>query len=323
MTSKQICVSCRYAIRSFEEPLNPLLWYYNLPTERNKKWHAANNIVTDLLKDIVDKTRKGMVATSDESQEKLQTSVVSALLQAQMSGEKLTDDDIVNDIKAFFFAGYDTTAITLTYAVYLLSQSPEWEMKILKEVREVLEVDAHAPNLSDRLKGATFEDAGRMKFTEAVIKEALRLYPPGVMTARTMIKDVNLAGRNVPAGTAVFVPIWWIHRSPLNWKDPDVFRPERFVVDDDAAAAAGQRRPTNSEGAHPYAWVPFSGGQRNCVGQRFAMLEAVVALGALVYHLRFEYAKDPVKDPVHSATKGVVQEPLGGMPMRVFPREHD
>lgn len=305
--------------------MNPLLWYYNLPTERNKKWHAANNIVTDLLKDIVDKTRKDMLATPVEGQAKRPPSVVSALLQAQMSGEKLTDDDIVNDIKAFFFAGYDTTAITLTYAVYLLSQSPEWEMKVLNEVREVLEVNPHAPNLSDRLKGATFEDAGRMKFTEAVVKEALRLYPPGVMTARTMTKDVNIAGREVPAGTAVFVPIWWIQRSPLNWNDPDVFRPERFVVDDDTATAtaAGQRRrPTNSEGAHPYAWVPFSGGQRNCVGQRFAMLEAVVALGALIYHLRFEYAKDPAEDPVRSATKGVVQEPLGGMPMRVYPREH-
>ena len=84
--------------------------------------------------------------------------------------------------------------------------------------------------------------------------------------------------------------------------------------------SAGSRG--NSEGAHPYAWIPFSGGQRNCVGQRFAMLEAVAALATLVYHLDFEFTRDVTKDPLVSVSSSFVQQPVGGVPMHVKPRQH-
>ena len=241
--------------------------------------------------------------------------MLTTLLQKTES-TGLSDDAIIDNLKTFFFAGFDTTAITLSYALYSLSLHREWIDKIVEEVRGLLEIDPTAPRLADRLRRATYEDITAMKFTTAVVKETLRLYPSAQITTRHLEKPITLSGITLPKGAAMVIPIWWIHRSPHNWKDPDEFRPQRFLVDK-VDGKAGRR--ANSEGAHPYAWIPFSGGQCNCVGQRFAMLEAVAALGALVYHLDFTYASD---QPVVSVTTSFVQKPRDGIPMRVRARVH-
>jgi len=307
--------------RMFDQPLNPALYFYSLPTERNKKWHAANNVVNDLLRELVANQKQAMKENSQEDANATtggsSKNMLTTLLNKTDGGAGLSDAALIDNLKTFFFAGFDTTAITLSYALYLLSQAPEWTEKIVAEVRDVLEVDANAPNVQDRLKTAIYDDVAQLKVTEAVVKETLRLYPSAQVTSRTNLKEITLAGTKIPPGTTLMVPIWHIQRSPHNWKDPEEFRPTRFIVDG-IDAKAGSR--ANSEGAHPYSWIPFSGGQRNCVGQRFAMLEAVVSLATIVYHLDFKFTRDAKKEPLESRSSSFVQKPVGGIPMHLSPR---
>ena len=137
----------------------------------------------------------------------------------------------------------------------------------------------------------------------AVINETLRLYPPAPVTVRYTETPVELMpGVVVPPGSTLYLPIWWIHRSPHNFDEPDVFRPERFL---------GSERDRKH---HRYSFIPFSGGARDCVGRRFAMIEAVAVFAHVIRNVDFEVRCD---HEVITQAVGPVQKPKGGMPLRV------
>jgi cytochrome P450 len=179
-------------------------------------------------------------------------------------------------------AGHDTTALALTYTYYLLSQHPEAEARVHAEVREVLGDDGDAAGDGDGTGGIrtpTMRDVRELTYTDRVLNEAMRLYPPVYTLFREPKVDVRLGGYRIPEGAAIMLPQWVIHRSPDHWDDPETFDPDRFA-------------PGRSRDRHRFAFFPFGGGPRMCIGKQFSLLEAKTIIATVASEFRLEYARD-------------------------------
>jgi len=190
--------------------------------------------------------------------------LLSQLLAAKdpETGVSLSDASIRANIVTFIMAGHETTANGLTWTLYLLSQSPQWRACAEEEAERAF----------DPRRPANFE---RCEVLRAVFEEALRLYPPAAMLAREAIRDDEILGRRVPAGTVVTISPYVLHRRRGLWDDPDAFDPSRFL---------GERR----ERIDRFAFIPFGAGPRVCIGMPFAMQEAIIILANLLRAFRFE-----------------------------------
>jgi cytochrome P450 len=164
-----------------------------------------------------------------------------------------------------FLAGHETTAIALSWGCYLITQNPQVERKLAEELRAVL---------GDRLP--TPEDLPRLRYTEMVLKETMRLYPAVWGIGRKAVKECELGGYRVPAGSNIFILQWRTQRDPRFFSDPERFDPERWRED-----------PVRSGKVPRFAYFPFGGGPRACVGASFAMMEATLLLAMIQqkYHL--------------------------------------
>ena len=181
------------------------------------------------------------------------------------TGATMTNEQIRDEVMTIFLAGHETTANTLAWTWALLSQHPDVARKLRAELAQVL--GTRAP---------TFEDVPKLKYAERVIQESMRLYPPAWIIAREAKEDDNLGGFEVPKGSFVVVAPYVLHRSPKYWKNPEGFDPDRFDAEKNPDIAT---RPK-------YAYMPFSGGPRVCIGNAFAMMEAVLILATVAQ--RFE-----------------------------------
>ncbi|MEA2531097.1 MAG: hypothetical protein QOG89_2741 [Thermomicrobiales bacterium] len=175
-----------------------------------------------------------------------------------MSDELLRDEMIT-----FLLAGHESVALALTWSWYLLAQNPTAETAFHAELREVL--GGRAP---------TAQDLPRLRYTEAVLQESLRLYPPIWVFARIAARSTTIGGYRIPKGRRIVVSPWALQRDPRFFVDPDRFDPDRWLSD---------RAPRPPK----YAFPPFGGGPRSCVGAGFAMLEGVLLLATIGQHLRF------------------------------------
>ena len=207
-------------------------------------------------------------------------------------GAGLDETAIVDNLLTFLAAGHETTARSLSWTLYLLSQSPD--------VLERLEAEIDAAPL-DTTDPANWMEA--LPWTTAIIKESLRLYPSAPILSRTSIDADTVAGLAVAPDTDVLVSTWLLHRQRDFWPQPDAFMPERFFGD------AANTIPR-------HAWLPFGIGPRVCIGARFAMMEMVIVLACLLRKLRFEFAGDRHPVPVMRITL----QPDTEVPMRVLRR---
>jgi cytochrome P450 len=196
--------------------------------------------------------------------------LLSLLLRArdEDDGGQMTDRQLRDEAMTLFLAGHETTAVALSFTWYLLAQHPETVAKLLDEVRRVL---------GDR--PPTVDDVPHLPYTEAVILEAMRLYPPAYSFGRLARESIDLDGHHIPASTTVLVSQWVMHRHPRWWEDPEHFRPERWL---DGLA---KRLPR-------FAYFPFGGGPRQCIGNTFAMMETVLVLATMIPRVRFELVPD-------------------------------
>jgi cytochrome P450 len=191
--------------------------------------------------------------------------LLSMLLQAQdEDGTRMSDKQLRDECMTLFLAGHETTALNLSWTWLLLSQNPDVDAKLVRELREVL---------GDR--PATFADLPDLRYTGHVIAEALRLYPPAWSMGREALEEVDLGGFGVPPGGQVWFCPWSIQRDARWYDDPDAFRPERWEGD------LAKKLPR-------YAYFPFGGGPRFCIGQSFAQMEAVLLLATLARVFRAE-----------------------------------
>jgi cytochrome P450 len=190
--------------------------------------------------------------------------LLSMLLRAQdEDGSRMSEVQLRDEAMTLFLAGHETTALTLSWTWYLLAQHPAVEEKLAAE---------WAGALGGRVP--TADDIPRLPYTERVIQEAMRVYPPVYLIGREPLTDVELGGFRVKKGSTVFMSQWVSHRDPKYFDDPETFRPERW------ADGLAKRLPK-------YAYYPFGGGPRICLGNTFAMMEAVLLLATIGRRWRF------------------------------------
>ena len=188
------------------------------------------------------------------------------------TGDPMGDRQLIDEVLTLIVAGHETTASGLNWTWYLLSQHPEADARLHAEIESVPEEDT-PPSLAQM---------EALPYTQQVVNEALRLYPPGWLLSRRTIGADVLAGFAVPAGTDVLLSPYLLHRHPRYWLEPDAFRPERFAPDHEA------ERPR-------FAYMPFAAGPRHCIGEAFALYEMLMHLYKVARHYRLSY---PSGEPI-------------------------
>ncbi len=237
--------------RAFKRSVNPFKISAEWPTPGNRK--AAR--WKDDIQKVVDELIASRRAASDGK-----TDLVSLLVGARdpETGEGLSDDEIRDQAVVFLMAGHETTATSLTFALHLLGLHPEVQRRVREEVDAVI---------GDRTP--TLADIGALEYTTMAVKEAMRLYPAAHNLPRVLKVDWEVNGYTIPAGTTIVASIWGTHHHPKLWDDAWTYDPERFTPDKEKAR-------------HRYAYFPFGGGPRACIGQYFSMLESVTVTALLI-----------------------------------------
>ncbi|XP_041838200.1 cytochrome P450 4V2 [Melanotaenia boesemani] len=203
---------------------------------------------------------------SDQGKRKRRAFLDMLLKTTDEDGNKLSHQDIQEEVDTFMFEGHDTTASSMNWALHLLGSHPEVQRKVYQELQEVFGTSSRPINT---------EDLKKLKYLDYVIKEALRLFPSVPFFARTLCDDWHISSYKVPKGANVIIITYALHRDPRYFPDPEEFRPERFL-------------PENAAGRPPYAYIPFSAGLRNCIGQRFAQMEEKVILASILRNFTVE-----------------------------------
>jgi cytochrome P450 len=214
------------------------------------------------------------------------------LLATNEDGEGMTDEQVRDEALTIFLAGHETTANAMTWTFYLLSQHPHIEERLYAEVSQVL--NGRKPTLAD---------VAQLPYTEQVIKESMRLYPPAWSFARSIVEDFEVRGYTLPKRSTVIILPYVIHRDARWFPNPDQFDPERFSS-------------ANEANFPRYAYLPFGGGPRICIGNSFAMMEAKIILASVVqrYHLHLPPNTPVTPEPL------VTLRPKNGMRMRLQAR---
>ncbi|XP_014278878.1 cytochrome P450 4C1 [Halyomorpha halys] len=201
--------------------------------------------------------------------------LLDMLLQLQFNNAKITDKEMFDEVNTFMFAGHDTVSSALSFVIYTLAVHQDVQEKVYAEIIEKL----HHSN-------PTYQALMNLKYLERVIKETMRLYPSVPFIGRRLKKEMPITGGHVvPKDVDVAVFIYNHHRNPENFPDPEKFDPDRFL-------------PENVVNRHPYAYIPFSAGSRNCIGQKFAMMELFASVSHLLRQFRISLEPGFVMKPI-------------------------
>jgi cytochrome P450 len=214
------------------------------------------------------------------------------MLARDEAGQPMSERQIRDEVITMLLAGHETTALTLSWTWYLLGLHPAVDAQLAEEVRTVL--GGRSP---------TVDDLPRLRFTEQVVSEALRLYPPAYAIGREALADCEIGGYRVRAGTTVYASPWVMHRDPRWFDNPQAFRPERW------AGGLAKELPR-------FVYMPFGGGPRICIGNRFAMMEAVLILATVAQQFGLAWQTDRPVQPKPSITL----RPGGGVWVKLVSR---
>jgi cytochrome P450 len=226
-----------------------------VPTPRNYRMNRAVKQIDGLIYEIIG-NRRGKAPKDD---------LLGTLLAAQdEDGSRMSDEQLRDEAITLFLAGHETTALALAHTIYLLSKHPIVERKLYAEIERVL---------GGRMP--TADDVRNLPYTDQVLKESMRLYPPAWLTGREASEAFELAGYHIPRGAQIILSQWVVHRDPRFFPNPEGFDPDRW-------------EPSRAQKLPRYAYFPFGGGPRVCIGNHFAMMEAALILALLVQRYRFE-----------------------------------
>ena len=269
-------------IERFNSLLPLPLW---IPTPGNLRMKRAVRHLDEILFGFIRQRRAENADKGD---------LLSLLLNArdEDDGSRMTDRQVRDEAMTLFLAGHETTALTLSWAWYLMAQHPDAEQKMWTELDTVLA--GRAP---------TVEDWPRLKYTEMIALEAMRLYPPAYVIGREAIADCEIGGYAVPRGMTLLMPQWVVQRDPRFYDEPEKFRPERW---------GGERVKSMPK----FAYFPFGGGPRVCIGQQFAMMELVMILATIGQRFRFRMQVGATVTPMPTFTL----RPVPGIPGVIEPR---
>jgi cytochrome P450 len=224
-------------------------WWFSVTGQVKKHLELAeeNN---SIIREIVEERGKSKEDIND---------LLNMLLETRYedTGEGMSVKQLVDEIKVLFIAGHETTANALTFTLYLLGINPKIQQKVLDEITAI---ESQTENIVEQLQ--------KMTYTNAVLNEAMRLYPPAWITDRGNVEDDNLAGYNIKKGTLIGVSFYELHRNPKYWENPDEFIPERFL---------GEQKKQSMQ-----YFYPFGAGPRMCIGAGFAIYEMCLTISNLV-----------------------------------------
>lgn len=239
--------------------LSPIRFPYAWPTPDNQRSKRARMLVDSFIFGLIDQRR-----TASDARDDLLGMLLSA--EDEETGERMSNQQLRDEAVTIFSAGHETTAISMAWTIHLLTKHPDVLARLKAESHSVLG-DARTPS-PDAFRALTY--------TMQVIQESLRLYPPAWIMSRRAHQNDHVGPYTIPAGDTVLVCPYLLHRDPANWPDPDRFDPERFAPD-------GPK-----DHLHSYAYLPFGGGPRLCIGNQFALMEMQILLALFVRRFRVE-----------------------------------
>ena len=227
----------------------------SLPTPQRYRLYEARNTLYTVVDELIAKRRQAST----------ENDLLTMLLQArdEETGEGMTDEQVRDEVVTLMAAGQETTSNALCWTLVLLAQHPDIEARLQQEYQQVL--GGRAPQI---------EDLPQLKLSRMVLEESMRLYPPAWAFARSAIAEDEINGYSIPKGAYVLVFPATTHRHPDFWERPDVFDPERF-------------EPSRAAGRHRFAYFPFGGGPRVCIGNQFALTEAQLILATILPRYQF------------------------------------
>ncbi|KAJ2949960.1 hypothetical protein O0L34_g11283 [Tuta absoluta] len=232
--------------------------------------HALTNKVIQDRRNLRDDDYGNSNVNGDPANKKSRLAMLDHLLELEKEG-LIDRDGIREEVDTFMFEGHDTTSAAISFMIMRIANETKVQDQIYKELYQIFGDSQRAP---------TIEDFNEMRFLDCCIKESLRLYPPVPLLARYISEDIKLGKYTVPQGAVTFIHVFDIHHDPAVYPDPEKFDPDRFS-------------PDNVASRHPFAYIPFSAGPRNCIGQKFAMYEIKTLISGLLRKYRLEAVTRP------------------------------
>jgi cytochrome P450 len=256
-----------------------------LPLPSMKRIHRGQEVLNSLIYGIIRERRRDKVDRGDL------LSILLTSVDTEDNTGQMTDEQVRDECLTLMLAGHETTANALSFALWLLAQHTEIQEQLHAECSQVL--NGRAP---------TAEDFPRLKYAEKVFAEALRLYPPVWVTARTCVDSYEIAGYRIPQGAILLAPQIALHHDARFWENPEWFDPERFTEQGKTS------RPR-------FSYFPFGAGSRQCIGEGLAWMEGVLVLAAIVQQWKIGHV--PGSSRSLTVTPAITLRPKGGLPLNV------
>jgi cytochrome P450 len=276
----------KVALEDFSSQRRLLRIPKGIPTPHNIRFEMAARRLDGVAGAIIENRRKSEEDRGD---------LLSMLMLAEDdSGERMTDKQLRDEVMTLFLAGHETTANALSWTFWLLSLNPEVEHELAEELARVL--GGRPPTTSD---------LPALPYVECVLKESMRLYPPAWVVGREAIAECEVGGYRMAAGTTALMSQWIVHRDHRYHEDPERFDPDRWTAQYEKALPR-------------FAYFPFGGGPRQCIGASFAMTEACLILAAVAKRFKMELAPGQRVEPYASITL----RPEKGIRMTLVERSH-
>ncbi|CAG9771773.1 unnamed protein product [Ceutorhynchus assimilis] len=255
-------------------PLNPFFYPLTLNYFREKR---ALKVIHKLVEEVISKRIEdhrrmkniGSTDLTDEFGVRKRKAFLDLLLESSIDGKLLSMQELRDEVNTFMFEGHDTVSSAITFSLLMISEHPEVQDKLIKEQLEIF-----GSNLTSVTP--TYKELNEMKYLDLVIKETLRLFPSVPYFGRRLAQDTEFKGNLYPKGINVMIFPFAFHRNPKYFPEPEKFIPERFV---------------DLSSKYPYAYTPFSAGPRNCIGQKFAMLEMLSTISKVVRNFKLAPAR--------------------------------
>ncbi|XP_044740009.1 cytochrome P450 3A19-like [Chrysoperla carnea] len=291
-------------IAKFMNPIKFVSIYYRF-TQDYKMVSKSSDATQEFTKQIISEKRN-LMATFINNNQLINIKAINRnvykkpfldyLMDFTKNNSNFTEEQLRNETNLIILAGYDTTALSLSYVLLHLALYKDIQTKLYNEILEVVgDINVDSINV---------DDLPELKYMDMVLKESLRLTPTIPVIAREASQDIKIGNYTIPKGANIVIPTFTIHRNPEYWKNPLKFDPERFT-------------PENIKNRHPYAYIPFSAGPRNCIGKRYAWIFMKTTLVALLS--RYEFHTDINSNTLRFKI-GVSLNLINGHKVRITPR---
>uniref|UniRef100_A0A336M3X1 CSON009398 protein n=1 Tax=Culicoides sonorensis TaxID=179676 RepID=A0A336M3X1_CULSO len=266
-----------------------------------KKQVETIKYIDNFINDLIEKRRGEILAkiTNDNKPEdtKEKPALLDILLQSEMNGKPLSNEDIRGEVNTFMFAGHETTGSTLAFTFYLLAKHPKQQETLFEEIKSHGLINNNEP--------LTMRTLNSLPYLDGTLKESLRIHPIFPVVPKKCVEDVHYNGMFIPKETMILTAFYPNHMDEKYFKDPKQFNPERWMDE------------VSNKERNPYAYQPFSSGLRNCIGQKFAMLEAKTAMVKIMSQFKVELAVDGFEPDIRAAFS---IKSANGMPLKFIKR---